>query len=336
MTLFLRDLGELALLEKIRERASSGKRRGLVLGVGDDAAVFRAGRGENLLLATADMMLEGVHFDLSYTTPYQLGFKLVSVNCSDIYAMGARPAFALFELGAPGGTPSRFIDRLFDGLFDALAHYGAVLAGGDVSASKNGLALDMTVIGEAGKKFVGRKGAKKGDGVYVTGPLGDSACGLLLLRKIGRPVEIEKDKKAIKTPFKWDIIAPLLRRHLMPEARKNPPENATAMIDVSDGLLIDLSRLCKESAIGVKIYEQRIPVSSGMRETARLMGVDPMRLALEGGEDYELLYTAPMGRGRGILIGEVTEKNSGRRIVTSGGSVREFKTAGYQHFVGQD
>ncbi|MDA8092138.1 MAG: thiamine-phosphate kinase [Nitrospiraceae bacterium] len=327
----LRELGEQALLDWIRRRAGRKRTKGLLLGIGDDAAVLRVGTGKKKALATSDMMLEGVHFDLCCQTPYQLGFKLVSVNVSDIYAMGGQPRFAFFEIGAPSDTPVEFTKQIFEGVFDALDLYKAVLAGGDVCASRSGLVLNMSVIGE-GEKIIKRSGARVGDSLYVTGPLGDSACGLALMKKIGKPVNIEKKGK-INEPLPWEVMKPLLERHLMPFVkRKKPPQRATAMMDISDGLLIDAIRLCKESAVGVKIYEAGIPVSPQMREAARFLGADALMLAKTGGEDYELLYTAAGTKAGGTLIGEIIE--SGYYIAGPSGAVRKFRSGGYEHFSG--
>ncbi len=339
----LRQLGEQALLDWVRKRAArrghgakSGS--GLLLGIGDDAAVFRVGTGrkKKKTLATSDMMLEGVHFDLRYQTPYQLGFKLACVNISDIYAMGGRPRLAFFEIGAPPETPTRSVKQIFEGVFDALGTYKTQLAGGDICASRHGLVLNMSVIGE-GERIVRRSGARVGDGLFVSGPLGDSACGLALLRKIGRPVPIGKKDKAggkngrTDSPLEWETMRPLLERHLMP-VLKRPPKGATAMMDISDGLLIDTIRLCKESSVGVKIYEASIPVSPQMRQAARSLGMDALELAKTGGEDYELLYTGSRKMAGGILIGEIIE--SGFCMAGPSGAVKRFRAGGYEHFSG--
>jgi len=329
----LAELGELSLVERIRRRASSRKKN-IIVNIGDDAAAFRPAPGRIMLL-TADTMAEDVHFSLRWATPYQLGWKLVSINVSDIYAMGGEPLYAAFELTANKNTEEKFIDRLFDGILDALKAYGGALVGGNVSGTKNGLVLSMSLVGQVmgqTDRPVMRKGAKPGHGVYVTGPLGDSACGLKLLRMIKRPVEIEKGKK-INRPLKWEIMGPLLERHLMPRV-KQPPRDASAiisaMIDISDGLFLDLARLCKESGVGVKIYEDKIPLSRELKKAAEALGLDPLALAAGGGEDYELLFTAPKDRARGgILIGECTRK--GRYLVGKDGT-REMESTGYKHF----
>lgn len=343
----LDQVGELALLDWIRKRAGDKreKGKGLLLGIGDDAAAFKlAGKNGKTALATQDLMAEGVHFDLRYFTPYQLGFKLVSVNVSDIYAMGGAPRLALFAIAAPPETEAAFIKKIFEGVFAALDLYGARLAGGDLSASRSGLVLDMSVIGEAAK-VIRRAGAKPGDGVFVTGPLGDSACGREILKRIARPLPIgratgggrKKEKISGLLPgwLDWETVKPLVTRHLMPVAKK-PPKRASAMLDVSDGLLIDAFRLCKESGVGVKIYEEKIPVSKQMRRAAGALGMDPLAIAKIGGEDYELLYTAPIGpRGEksndgGILIGEIVP--SGFYMVEASGKMKRFRPEGYRHF----
>ncbi|MDA8324592.1 MAG: thiamine-phosphate kinase [Nitrospiraceae bacterium] len=345
----LRQLGELALLDWIRKRAGGKKGIGgknLLVGIGDDAAAFRLTPGK-AALATSDMMVEGVHFDTRYYTPYQLGFKIVSVNASDIYAMGGVPRLALFTLAAPPETETGFIKKIFEGVLAALGLYGARLAGGDLSASHSGLVLDMTVIGEA-DEVIKRSGARVGDGVFVTGPLGDSACGLALLKEMAEPVAVEKGASARdklkrlsrkwRSSLQWETVKPLVVRHLMPVAKRPPGRVLTAMLDISDGLLLDVSRLCKESGVGVRIYEDKIPVSGPMRRAAETLGLDPLALAKTGGEDYELLYTAPQGQKRknmgrnkgGILIGEVIP--AGRYMVDAAGKMKRFKAQGYEHF----
>ncbi len=323
----LADWGELGLLDWIRDRAGAAKKRGLVLGIGDDAAVISPQPGKKLLFTT-DTLAEGVHFDLKYATPYQLGFKLASVNASDIHAMGGSAGFAAFELTAPATTEKRFVERLFDGILDGLALYGAVLVGGNVSGSRGGLVLTMGLLGYA-KNPVKRAGARPGDGIYVTGPLGDSAGGLEILQKMGKPVEIEKGKRAKMGGLSWADMGPLLKRHLIPEA-KRPPKNATSMIDISDGLFLDLARVCKESRRGAKIYEDKIPVSDELRNAAKALDLDLFALWSAGGEDYELLYTAPKGKGKDILIGEIIP--SGLYLVDREGGERPIGPSGWEHF----
>lgn len=323
----LSDLGELSLLQRIRERFNFSS-PDVIAGIGDDSAAV-VPRNQTLLLTT-DMMAEGTHFDLGFTTYFQLGFKIISVNVSDIYAMGGSPRFALLDLAASKDTDERSIECFFDGIQKAMNVYHLRLIGGDLSASKS-LVISATLIGYAGKPVM-RSGARPGDRIYVTGNLGDSACGLELLQRIRRPIAIEAGEK-IDKPLRWSNMLPLIRRHLLPEAR-NPgkiSKAATAMIDVSDGLFIDLSRLCDESGVGATVYMRQLPLSPQMKKAAAALGIEPYELATSGGEDYELLFTAPPRRKvDAVCIGEIT--TSGKIFIDGNGEKRQFSTEGYEHW----
>lgn len=322
----LSQVGEAAIIDEIRSafpRAAGAVK----VGIGDDAAVLNL-RGGNLLV-TKDLMLEGIHFDLSLVTPFQLGFKLVSVNVSDIFAMGGSPSFMLLGLAAPGDMKKSFLDKMLLGIRHALDLYKLRLVGGDLSASQGALVLSATVFGKA-RKVIKRSGARPGDKIYVTGPLGDAACGLHLLRRIGKPVDLDRP---CKRPLSWQCMEPLLRRHLMPVVRRPGliSRLASAMIDVSDGLLLDLKRLCDESRTGARIYHERLPVSPGLMEACRTLAIDPYKMVFSGGEDYELLFTAPSsGRLRVTCIGEVTK--SGFSVVQADGTESAVSPEGYLHF----
>ena len=341
----LSQIGELSLLEHIR-RTFSRTAKDIIVGIGDDAAVVNPS-GKRILFTT-DMMAEGVHFDLRFVTAYQLGFKLISVNVSDIYAMAGKPSYVLITIAVHHNTRTEFIHNFFQGVEAALKLYKIVLIGGDVSSAVNDIALSATVIGYA-ENVIQRSGARAGDRLYVTGPLGDSACGLALLKQIGStvPLQVTRSVTGLKQAvgyrklrsflsrqgLSWKMTEPLLRRHLMPEAKmpKQWRRNATAMIDVSDGLLIDLSRLCNESRVGARLYEEKIPISAEMNKAASCLGLSPLTLALSGGEDYELLFTAPPEKKvKALHIGDITE--SKRIIVNSAGNERPFSAEGYQHF----
>jgi thiamine-monophosphate kinase len=324
----LSDIGELSLLKTIRERFPAAS-RDVVAGIGDDAAVI-APSNQSLLLTT-DMMAEGVHFDLRFTTWYQVGFKLISSNVSDIYAMGGNPRFVLLDIALGRKTDEKSLESFLDGIEAAMALYRVSLIGGDLSSSKAGAAVSATLVGYA-RKAVMRSGAKPGDRIYVTGTLGDSACGLELLKVIGKPLSLETGERT-NGPVAWSVMEPLLRRHLMPVARK--PETiagvATAMIDVSDGLFIDLTRLCDESGVGACVSLGKLPLSSRLKKASKALGIDPYRLATRGGEDYELLFTAPSRRRvAATCIGEIT--GSGRVFVGNDGKERPFLPEGYQHW----
>jgi len=323
----LKERGELSLLKGIQKRFK-GRAKDIATGIGDDCAVVIP-RKEKLLLTT-DMMVEGVHFDFAFTTHFQIGFKIISVNVSDIFAMGGNPRFVLLDIAAPEDTDEDSLDSLFKGMEKAFRHYRITLVGGDLSASE-AFVVSATLIGYA-KKPVLRSGARPGDRIYITGNLGDSACGLELLKRIKRPVSLETGEK-IHTPLGWSTMEPLLRRHLFAEVRKpgRLAGIATAMIDVSDGLFIDLFRLCEESRVGARICMKQLPLSVQMKKTASFLGREPDVFATSGGEDYQLLFTAPLGRRvNAACIGEITD--SERVIIERDGSERPFSPEGYQHW----
>lgn len=323
----LSDTGELSLLEMLRKRFGK-KSRAVRLGIGDDSAVI-CPKNSNLLLTT-DMMVEDVHFDLVWTTPFQLGFKLVSVNISDIFAMGGDPKFLLLNFSAGKDATLAFFAEFFDGIEMAMKKYRISLIGGDISSSEK-VVLSATVLGYAGK-YISRKGARAGERIYVTGHIGDAACGLSLMKIVRKRVAIELGKKQ-KFPLPWDVVSPLIERHLMPTARDPHgfKKMATAMIDISDGLMIDLSRLCKESKVGALVYADKIPLSNELKKAAGYLGLSPIDLALGGGEDYELLFTAPGGKNvSGCCIGEIIR--TGLFLVDEKGQKRRAPIKGYQHF----
>jgi thiamine-monophosphate kinase len=338
----LSQIGELNLLDKIR-KGFPQKATNVAVGIGDDAAVIKPPR--KYLLATTDMMVEGVHFDLRFITPFQLGFKLISVNISDIFAMGGKPGYCLLNVAVSRNMRAGFIDKLFDGVRAAMTLYRTVLVGGDLSAADK-VCLSATLIGYAGT-YITRSGAKVGDRIYVTGTLGDSACGLEVLKRVKKNIPLRKTaggarkaksegailSKLARLGLKYETVKPLLRRHLMPEAREPARflNSATSMIDVSDGLLIDLSRLCDESKVGARIYAQNVPLSPELKSVASRLGISALELALSGGEDYELLFTAPPGRRiNAAYIGDIT--GSGRVIADGKGKEKPFGAKGYQHF----
>ena len=321
------EAGELFLLDVLRKRFAI-KSPAVALGIGDDSAVIRPQDAHMLL--TTDMMVENVHFNLSWTTPFQLGFKLVSVNVSDIYAMGGNPNYLLFNFSAGKDTTMDFFSELLDGIEEALRRYRISLIGGDISSSGQ-VVLSATVTGYA-KTYLSRRGARRGDRIYVTGYTGDAACGLSLMRKIRKKVYMEKGSKQ-KFPLPWKIVSPLIERHLLPLAR-NPEryaQSATAMIDISDGLMLDLSRLCNESNVGALVYADKIPLSIELCTASDYLGLSPLDLACGGGEDYELLFTAPTDKKvDAFCIGEIIK--AGMFLVDKNGRKRKAPIKGYQHF----
>jgi thiamine-monophosphate kinase len=352
----LRLIGELRLLEEIRRRFNVPAQKGdsgIIIGIGDDAAVIAPSVDKNeKVLVTTDLMHEGVHFDLSYTAPFHLGFKLVSVNVSDIMAMGGAPRYLLLTVSLKDDTDETFFWEFYEGVSQALQHYGLALLGGDLSAARNDMVFSATVLG-SGSKLITRGGAVPGDRIYVTSSTGEAACGLEVLKRL-----VPESKEAVKL---WKNIAdplpdmilthgegfvkldgnkirPLLARHLMPVARevREVLPYITSMIDVSDGLFIDLCRICDESRVGVRVYLEKIPISENMRFTAGCMGSSPLEFATSGGEDYELLFTISPGDAEKLncihafCIGEITDKE--RVTIDNLGREAAFKIGGYRHF----
>lgn len=310
----LSELGEFGLIKEIK-RICNNASGDLLLNIGDDAAAVRTRTGTALL--SSDMLVEGVHFDLRSTSYYQLGHKVLAVNLSDIYAMGGRPRYFLLNIGIPKKCEINNIKDLYRGLKKLADMHGVAVIGGDTSSSGHGLVLSGTIIGET-KRVISRKGAKPGDGIYAAGTLGDSAMGLELLKK--------------GTKHKAQNKLKLCKRHLMPEpAPLKRTKDITAMIDISDGLLIDLSHICDESGVGAMIYSDKIPVSKELSAVAKRSHKDPLDYALKGGEDFVLLFTsAAKTRRDAFRIGEII--NRGRYIIDSNGRKQAFRPEGYEHF----
>jgi thiamine-monophosphate kinase len=322
-------LGEFGLIERIRRMTATG--RGVRIGIGDDCAWVEHAVGSSLI--TADLLIEGVHFDLKWTSLFALGYKSLAVNLSDIAAMGGVPAYAIVSLGIPAKFDSKQVDEFYRG-FNSLARKCQVaLIGGDTNISPT-LIISVCLIGAPPARPVRRSGAKTGDDIYVTGTLGDSALGLNILRR------------KLRGP-KREAIAELLARHHQPTPRLTAGallarENlATAMIDVSDGLLQDLGHICAASKTGAVIWNESLPLSSAYRA---LSGKNGTRYALSGGEDYELLFCArPRHRQRleklpGLAqvkitrIGSCVTAEQGVTVIDGSGKPLALRLKGHDHF----
>jgi thiamine-monophosphate kinase len=343
----LTEIGELGLIKSFRSKCSLTS-PDIIEGIGDDAAAVNIRTGSTLI--TSDMMLEKVHFDISLTTFFQLGHKLLAVNISDIFAMGGIPRYFLLNLGLPGDFRIRDINELYSGLMGIARKYGVSIIGGDTCASKHGLVMSGTLVGVT-SQIINRSGARPGDGIFVSDALGDSAMGLMLIKKLGSgtlkklqktnsKLQIANTRKMVNRVIKirgktfalQDVLY-LIQRHLMPEPRPvKKTTGITSMIDVSDGLLMDLSHICNESGVGAVIYDDKIPLSDELKNAAIKLGVEPRNLALYGGEDYVLLFTAPLKSNIKdvVRIGEITKK--GRYILNANGKKTRFRAEGYEHF----
>jgi thiamine-monophosphate kinase len=299
----LRALGEFGLIARIRA-AVGPHAEGALRGIGDDAAVLAGGPGP--LLATVDMLLEGVHFRREWGRPRDLGWKTLAVNVSDIAAMGGTPLFALLALGVPPAAIGlEEVEAVLGGLQEAAARFGVGLVGGDTCRSASGLVLSLTLLGRApAAGAVLRSGGRPGDAVWLTGQVGGSAAGLLALERglrpgaawpatlprpewLGRGEELE--------------LRAALELHLRPRPRLAAGQAlagiATAMLDVSDGIASDAGHLSRESGVALRLEAARVPIHPAARVLGRLLARDPLELALQGGEDYELLFTGPADAG---------------------------------------
>jgi len=328
----LSKIGEFGLIEKLLKKCKNAPPE-ILTGIGDDAAAIK--QGNKKILITTDMLLEGIHFDLSFTTFFQLGYKFLAVNISDIFAMGGNPKYFFISIGVPKNYKSEDIGELYSGILKIAGKFGVAIAGGDTCESRQGLILSGTLIGNT-DKIITRAGARAGDGIFVTGTLGDSSMGLMLLKKQASEARSQEFKdKTRNLKFKTlnpKNVLPLIKKHLMPEPI--PLENTskiTSMIDISDGLLIDLSHICDKSMVGAVICKDKIPVSKELAYTAKVLGTDPVDFALKGGEDYVLLFTAPQDmKTTAFKIGEIVK--SGRFIIDEKGRKTKFKPEGYEHF----
>ncbi len=281
----VKDIGEFGLIGRIASALPPPPSH-VVVGVGDDVAVLDGLNGD-YLLATVDAQVEGVHFRLETTTPYDLGKKVVAINVSDVAAMGGAPLWALVSLILPAGTQVEFVDELYRGMGEEIQKSGGSIVGGNVSKGHSSVAIDFCLLGSVPKdRVLLRRGAEKGDMIMVTGTLGDSRAGLELL--IQDHLDVSRENRAR-----------VLERHLTPRPRLREGQKlaqlkkVTAMLDVSDGLLGDLQHLCDASGVGAEIHLEKVPVSAACEEVARAAGADPLMWALTGGEDYELLFTVP-------------------------------------------
>lgn len=330
-------LGEFGLIDHLTQNNET-KNASTILSVGDDGAVIDH-FGRQTVIST-DLLLEGIHFDLSYTPMKHLGYKSVVVNVSDIYAMNATPTQITMNIGFSNRFSLEALDEFYEGVYAACEKYNVDLVGGDTTTSLRGFVISVTAIGEvAPDSYVKRSGAKSGDLICVSGELGGSFLGLTLL---------EREKKIFEeTGAQPDLEgqAYIVGKLLKPEARKDIVEYfaeeevlPTSMIDISDGLSSELMHLCRQSETGCVIYEDKLPFNDEMKEFAYKLQVDPTACALSGGEDYELLFTVAQADYEKVklnpaisIIGYMTDSGEGKNIITRGGNKHELVAQGWNH-----
>ena len=328
---------ESEIISRLRRVAGVGEE--VLVGIGDDAAVIK-GPGAKDSIFCCDLLVEGVHFHTKWTLPSLLGHKALAVSMSDIAAMGGVPKYAMLSIAIPGSCSTQFIDELFDGLFEFAGAIGVSIIGGDTSSSRDSLFIDVTAIGECESgAAVTRHGAKFGDTVYVSGTLGASAVGLSMLEN-GFLLDASQPS---------DARSAAVLKHLAPKPQLKlggalgERRLASAMIDISDGLSTDLWHILDESGCGAVINAEAIPIAECVRSIASSSPGDPLRLAIDGGEEYELLFTSAAENHQQVLalsdslgvavtaIGNIVSEK-GLRLKLNG-VLEALKPLGYQHII---
>lgn len=333
-------LGEFGLIDRLTKDLPHHN-PSTVRSVGDDAAVLRY-PGDVDELVTTDLLVEGVHFDLTYMPLKHLGYKAAVVNFSDIYAMNGHPRQIVVSLAISSRFAVEHLEELYAGIRLACDIYGVDLVGGDTTASRSGLVISITCIGEAAPDaVVTRDGAKDTDIICVSGDLGSAYMGLQLLE---REKVASKGIKDFQPEFGGKEY--LIERQLKPEARRDIVTalaeagiKPTAMMDISDGLSSELLHICKQSDTGCRIYEERIPIDYQTAIMAEELGMNLVTAALNGGEDYELLFTVPLSRHEDVskikgvsVIGHICKPEMGCAMVTRDGGEIELKAQGWNHW----
>lgn len=334
------ELGEFGLIDYLTKN-NKLKNASSIKGVGDDAAVIDG--GDHYILVSTDLLIEGVHFDMTYTPLKHLGYKAAVVNFSDIYAMNGKPEQITFSIAISSRYTLEALDELYQGVYLACEQYSVDLIGGDTTTSLSGLFIAVTAIGSVEKKeVVYRNTAHKSDLICVSGDLGSAYMGLLIL---------EREKKAFQANAE---MQPDLQDHEYILERQLKPENRpdilkalkginvlpTAMIDLSDGLASDLMHICKQSDLGCSIYEDKLPINQETLKAAMEFNISSITAALNGGEDYELLFTVSQKNYEKIknlmgisIIGHMTDKSEGYNLITKSGSQVEIKAQGWNPLI---
>lgn len=333
------ELGEFGLIDRITKKFGKNN-PSTFFGNGDDAAVL--GEGKEKTIVSSDMLLEGIHFDLMYMPLKHLGYKAAIVNLSDICAMNAIPSQIVVNIALSNRFSVEAVEELYEGIHMACQQYKVDLIGGDTTSSPSGLCISITAIGHANEEDIAyRSGAKEKDVICVTGDLGAAFMGLHVLEREKQEFQANPDMQP-----NLDERSYIVERQLKPEARadfihslKELGVKPNAMIDISDGLASELFHLHKASRLGMKIYEDKLPIDEITRQTSLEFNIDPTTSVLNGGEDYELLFTLSLDDFEKLKnhpdvtsIGYVDKKELGVKMVFRSGNLRDIEAQGWQHF----
>nr|WP_299032376.1 thiamine-phosphate kinase [uncultured Tenacibaculum sp.] len=335
----LAELGEFGLINHLTKHFKM-YHSSTVKGVGDDAAVISASDKETVV--TTDLLVEGVHFDLSYMPLKHLGYKAIMVNLSDVYAMNANAEQITVSIAVSNRFPLEAVEELYAGIQLACDTYKVDLVGGDTTSSTKGILISITAIGTANKEdVVYRNGAKPTDLIVVSGDLGGAYLGLQVLEREKQVFQVNPQNQPDLDNYTY-----IIERQLKPEARKDIPEllkelevKPTSMIDISDGLSSEIIHICTQSKTGCKIYEDKLPLDPQVIATSEEFNMDSTMIALSGGEDYELLFTVSIddydkikGNPNLTVVGHITEENEGMNLVTRANQEIELKAQGWNSF----
>ena len=339
-------LGEFGLIDRMTEGLEL-RNASTLRGVGDDCAVLQYSSDAadpRRLLVTTDMLMEGIHFDLTYTPLKHLGYKAAMVNLSDVYAMNGTPRQLLVSIAVGRRFKVEHLDELYAGIRLACERHGVDIVGGDTTTSLTGLAISITCIGEAqAEEIVYRSGAKDTDLICVSGNLGAAYMGLQLMEREKRIFESQKSNPETAAQPDFSGREYLIERLLKPEARRDIIQTLreagirpTSMMDISDGLSSEAMHICKQSHTGCRIYEERIPIDYQTAVTAEEFNMNVYTAALNGGEDYELLFTIPLTDHEKVeqlddikVIGHITRPELGAKLITRDGNEFDLKAQGW-------
>lgn len=329
-------LGEFGLIEHLTKHFEI-KNESTIKGIGDDAAILDFSSKKTVI--STDLLIEGVHFDLAYMPLKHLGYKAVVVNVSDIYAMNAKATQITVSIAVSNRFPLEALEELYAGITLAAKQYNVDVIGGDTTSSQKGLIISVTAIGEVeGEDAVYRNGAKENDLLVVSGDLGAAYMGLQVLEREKQVFQVNPNNQPDLDNYTY-----LIERQLKPEARKDVPEilkalevKPTAMIDISDGLSSEIMHLCKQSNVGCNVYEEKLPLDPQFINVCEEFNIDSTTIALNGGEDYELLFTVKMedfdkikGNPNFTVIGHMVQQSEGIHLVSRTNTKIELKARGW-------
>jgi len=334
----LSEIGEFGLINRIAEKIEI-ENSGTIKGIGDDAAVLDFKNKQ--VVVTTDLLIENVHFDLAYVPLKHLGYKSIVVNLSDVYAMNATPTQVTVSIAISNRFPVEAVEELYRGMNLACKRYGVDIVGGDTSSSLKGLVISVTALGsvDAGK-VVYRNGAQLNDILCVSGDLGAAYMGLQLLEREKEVFKANPNSQPEFEGYKY-----LIERQLKPEPRNDVVQffaenniQPTSMIDISDGLSSEILHICQQSGVGCRVYEDKIPLDPETDQFGKEVNIDPSIAALNGGEDYELLFTIDVKEYEKIrnnaafsVIGHITEKETGCFLVSKNGTEVKLEAQGWKH-----